>query len=77
MPDPTTGSVLGSAPDDRGDTEITTIPRKVAAAPRKSRTVIGSPSMSADDASPTTGTARKPIVAANGLSDREIDWLSQ
>jgi hypothetical protein len=29
--------------------------------------------MIADDASPTTGTARKPIVAANGLSDREID----
>jgi len=30
-----------------------------------------------DEARPTTGTARKPIVVASGLREREMDWLSQ
>ena len=53
------------------------MPTKVVAAPARSSKVSGSPSMTHDDARPTTGTARKPIVVASGLSEREMDWLSQ
>jgi hypothetical protein len=52
---------------------MTRMPIKVVVAPTRSSIVTGSPKMSQEEATPTMGTATKPMVVASGLSEREMD----